>query len=136
MYVNQIFEDAYIGRLDTFYKKSQEAQGLKKRQMFNRLKKFMFKSRILTYANQSQDKLMKELNNMTFKQPHLTEKWDKSYRDMDHPNIKKSPLHYISKAIGRVNLAPAELAQSYLTQPEMRQKLSMVTFDEAELKRL
>jgi hypothetical protein len=55
---------------------------------------------------------------------------------MDHPNIRKSPLHYISKAIGRVNLAPAELAQSYLTQPEMRKKMSMVTFDEAELKRL
>jgi hypothetical protein len=66
----------------------------------------------------------------------LTEKWDKSFRDMDHPNIKKSPLHYISKAIGRVNLAPAELAQTYLTQPEMRGKLSMVTFDEAELRRL
>ena len=74
---------------------------------------------------------------MPYKTPHLTEKWDESFRDMDHPNITRSPLYYISKAVGRVNLAPAELARAYLTGgPEMRRKLQLVTFDESELRKL
>ena len=96
----------------------------------------MFKSRILTYAEQTLNKTMKELENMTYKLPHMTEKWDQSWRDMENPGMAKVPLHYIAKAIGRVNLAPVELCQAYLTQPEMRDKLSMVTFDEAELRKL
>jgi hypothetical protein len=68
--------------------------------------------------------------------PHLSEKWDKSFREMDHPNATRSPLFYISKAIGRINLAPAELAKSYTTQPEMREKMQLVTFNEEELRRL
>jgi len=55
---------------------------------------------------------------------------------MDHPNATRSPLFYISKAIGRINLAPAELAKSYTTQPEMREKMQLVTFNEEELRRL
>jgi hypothetical protein len=50
------------------------------------------------------------MKNIPYKLPHLVENWDQSWREIDHPDIKKSPLYYISKAIGRVNLAPAELA--------------------------
>jgi len=105
--------------------------------MFVKLKKFLFKSRILSYANQLGDKLQKQLSNMPVRQPHLTEKWDQPWRTTEHPLIGRSPIHYISKAISRVNLAPKELAAAYLTgDSTIRDKLSLVTFDEAELRRL
>lgn len=74
---------------------------------------------------------------MPKREPHLTEKWDEAWRDVEHPDIKRSPMYYISKALNRHNLAPKELAAAYLTGDiKTREKLSVVTFDEAELRRL
>jgi hypothetical protein len=49
-YTDKVFENAFHERLDTMYSKSFEANNMIKRSMFIRLKKFMFKSRILTYV--------------------------------------------------------------------------------------
>jgi hypothetical protein len=105
--------------------------------MFVKLKKFLFKSRILSYANTLGDKLEKQLSNMPKRVPHLTEKWDEPWRTTQHPKLERTPMYYISKAINRHNLAPKELAAAYLTGDiKTREKLSVVTFDEAELRRL
>jgi len=64
------------------------------------------------------------LDNLPKKLPHLNEKWDEAWRNTEHPNMKRSPMHYISKAIGRVNLAPKELAAAYLSGDKtVREKL-------------
>lgn len=50
----------------------------------------------------------------------MTEKWDESFRNTNHPDLIRTPLYYLSKAIGRVSLTEPELAKSYLTEPENR----------------
>jgi hypothetical protein len=45
--INNIFENAFLQRLDQIYKKSEEAHGLEKRRMFIKFKKFLIRSRIL-----------------------------------------------------------------------------------------
>ena len=47
--------------------------------------------------------------------------------------IEKSPLFHLSKAIGRVTYSPIELTREYLTNPEARDQLSMLTVDKEEL---
>jgi hypothetical protein len=66
----------------------------------------------------------------------LTEKWDQSYRDSEHPDIQKSFLWYLSKAIGKVNIAPPELAKQYLTNPNIKKHSTLYTFDKKELIKL
>jgi len=73
---------------------------------------------------------------LPFQQIHLTEDWDKSFRDMKHPDLWKTPLYYLSSAIGRVSLTTPELTKAYLTQPENRQQLTMFTLDKSELEKL
>lgn len=55
---------------------------------------------------------------------------------MPHPHLERSPLHIISKAIGRVSLSPIEMTKDYLTNPNARDHLSMLTLDKSELHRL
>ena len=47
--VQSIFEQAYLRRLNTIYERSKEAQSLEKRRMLIRFKKFLMRSRILTF---------------------------------------------------------------------------------------
>jgi hypothetical protein len=47
--VNEVFENAYLGRLNKIIEKCNEAQSLEKRRMFLRLKKFIIKNRILQF---------------------------------------------------------------------------------------
>ena len=42
----------------------------------------------------------------------------------------------MSKAIGRVNLTPPELAKEYLTNPEAAKNLQLYSFDKKELLKL
>ena len=88
--------------------------------MFIRFKKFLFQSRILTYAHEEVDRVLKIIENMPFKEPHMKENWDSetSFREMEHPDLQHSFLSVISKAIGKVSLAPPELARTYLTNPD------------------
>jgi hypothetical protein len=44
--------------------------------MFVQFKKFLFKSRILSYGNEEIERSMKQLQALPFQQIHLTEKWD------------------------------------------------------------
>jgi hypothetical protein len=83
--------------------------------MLVRLKKFLFKSRILTYGQEENKRDVERLNALPFQQIHLTEQWDKSFRDMKHPDLWKTPLYYLSTAIGRVSLTTPELTKAYLT---------------------
>jgi hypothetical protein len=48
---------AYLEKLNSVYNKSQEAHSLEKRRMFIKFKKFLFQSRILTYAHEETDRL-------------------------------------------------------------------------------
>ena len=68
--------------------------------------------------------------------PHLSESWDKNWRSFSHPLIEKSPLYHLSKAIGRVSISPIELTREYLTNPDAREQLSMLTVDKKELLKL
>ena len=52
-----IFEQAYLRRLSTMYERSKEAQSLEKRRMLIRFKKFLIRSRILTFMNEDAARL-------------------------------------------------------------------------------
>lgn len=136
--IQAIFEMAYLEKLNSVYTKSQEAHSLEKRRMFIKFKKFLFQSRILTYAHEETDRLFAQLSNMPLKEPHLKEKWDSpvSFREMDHPDINKSFLSYLSKAIGKSAIAPPELAKAYLTSGDRASSLTSFTFDKGELEKL
>ena len=111
------------------FDKSKEAQSLERRRMFIRLKRFLFRSRCVVQGSESHEKQVERLQNYSYRLPHLTESWEKSWRDTEHPAIQKSPLHHLSKAIGRVSYSPIELTKEYLTNPKMRDQLSMLTVD-------
>ena len=118
--MNKVFEDALVTRLDNIYQKSKTAHDLEKRRMMLRLKQFYFRQRVLTYADEKLQQDLKLINSQKFKQIHLTEKWDQSYKETQHPDIAHTPLYYLSKVIGRVDLTIPELTKSYLTNPENR----------------
>ena len=59
--ISEVFEDAYLKRLNHVFEKSKEAHSLEKRRMFIRLKKFLFKSRLLTFLDEETDRLAKQV---------------------------------------------------------------------------
>lgn len=85
--IQTLFEDAYVNRLSYIFDKSKDAQNLEKRRMLIRLKKFLFESRILVYTGEEFDRLIKQAVAMPFKEIHMTEKWDETYRNMEHPDL-------------------------------------------------
>lgn len=80
--VNDVFENAFLERLDHVYRKSQEAHNLEKRRMIIRMKKFLFKERILTYDNETVARHTAQTKALPFQQIHLKEKWDQCFREM------------------------------------------------------
>ena len=136
--IQEIFENAYLEKLQNIFDRSVEAQSLEKRRMFIKFKKFLFQSRILTTVSQECDRLQKILANMPLKEPHMKEQWDGNVtlREMEHPDIKQSFLWHLSSAVGKQTLAPAELAKKFLTDPKTAQALTTFTFDKTELERL
>lgn len=97
--------------------------------MYVRLKKFMFKNRVLTYAKESFDNELERCKNYPYRLLHGQENNDQSWHDIVNPLIEKSPLYQISKAIGRVSLSPVEITREFLTKPERREQLTMLTLD-------
>ena len=136
--IQEIFENAYLEKLQNIFDRSVEAQSLEKRRMFIKFKKFLFQSRILTTVSHECDRLQKILVNMPLKEPHMKEQWDGNVtlREMEHPDIKQSFLWHLSSAVGKQTLAPVELAKKFLTDPKTAQALTTFTFDKKELERL
>lgn len=66
----------------------------------------------------------------------MTEKWDETYLTKPHPELQRSVLYHLSKAVGKTTLAPVELARQYMTNPDMAKQLTHYTFDLKELKAL
>lgn len=50
------FEDAYFTRLLSVYERSSEAQSLTKRRMYLDFKKFLIRSRIVTFGSEQTDR--------------------------------------------------------------------------------
>ena len=134
--VDKVFEDAYTEKLSKIYDKSKEARDLEKRRMLILFKKFMFKSRILTYDREDDERMLKQVLQRPYKNLTLTEKWTESHWEHDHPDLVKSPLALITKTIGRVSLTPAELAKAYFTDPDARNNMDLFTLDKEELLKL
>ena len=57
---------------------------------------------------------------------------------MEHPELQQSPLHYISKVVGKISYTPVELAKAYMTnQNNIREHpLELFTFNRDELLKL
>ena len=55
---------------------------------------------------------------------------------MEHPDIQKSFLWHLSKAIGRINITPPELVKQFLTNPDIKEATTLYTFDKEELIKL
>jgi hypothetical protein len=66
----------------------------------------------------------------------MTEKWDQSWRDMDHPDLHKHVLFHLSKAVGKVSLSPAELVKNYITDEKNANQMTAFVLDETQLKNL
>lgn len=45
----------------------------------------------------------------------------------------QSPMHYVAKAIGKVSLTTPEMAKAWLTDPSLRDQMTMFTLDKEEL---
>jgi len=97
--------------------------------MFIRLKKFLMHSRILSYTDEELQQAMKA--HLPFKFPHLSEPFDKSFRDQENPMLKHSVMHQLSKAVGKTSIAPLEIAQHFMTAPKA--DLTLFTLDQEEL---
>lgn len=101
--------------------------------MYVRIKKFLIQNRIFTYISEASTRLVNQVKSLPFKEVHLTEPFDKSFRDMEHPDLKSSPLWHLSKAIGKTNITPPELAKQFFTNPEAPKQMTLFTFDKKEL---
>lgn len=134
--ISDIFEKAYFDRLQQIQLKCHEAQQLEKRRFFLRIKKFLISNRLMQYHSDVIERLGTRLNNMPYKLPHLTEQWDKSIREVEHPEIQQSVMHHLSKVVGKANLAPTYMMQQYLTDPEAAKNMQTFTFDKKALEKL
>jgi hypothetical protein len=66
----------------------------------------------------------------------MKEKWDQSWRDGSHPELVKSPLYLLSKAIGRISITTPELTKAYMTDPGNRDAMTLFTFNKSEIEKL
>ena len=104
--------------------------------MFVNFKKFLFKSRIMTNSDEQARKTLAQIKNYPFQQIHLREEWDQTYRKMDHPDLQNSPIFHLTKAVGRITMTPHEMAKAYLTDPDLRKQMTLLTLDPKELERI
>lgn len=79
------------------------------------LKRFLIDRRLMEYSHEHMDRMALRIKSLPFKMPNLDGPNEMSWRDMDHPELKHSFLYYIGKAVGKVSIAPANIAQHYLT---------------------
>lgn len=135
-HIAKVFENAFLEKLQNQYDKGKEAHGLEKRRLLLKFKKFLFRSRILTVHNEEYERLNQQINSMPFKEIHLKENWDESYRDMEHPLLKKSVMHHLSSVVKKNNFTPVEMTKAYLTTPNAKKLMESYIFDKEDIEKL
>ena len=100
--------------------------------MLIRLKNSLIRERCMTTHTKDLNKLEEQIDALPYKMPHMTEKFDESWREMEHPDLHKHAIYHLAKAVGRVNLSPVELVKNYTGGSDM----TAFVLDEKELLKL
>jgi hypothetical protein len=104
--INEKFEKSFREMCNKVAESCKELQSIEKKRMWLKLRKWVFLNRIMEYK--SKKSLIRELRTKTLgdKKFFIPDQIDISYRDLQHPDIKKSPYYVLAGLFKLKNTSP------------------------------